>query len=149
MRDVFSKGSNAKEDTLMVQLKKLIPEYKVIYLLWIYAKELLPDHNNISCFEQLKDKFKMIPNATTEESASRWLLEERVQAATKYLLKRLHNRRLVDLYNLYFEKAKEDVASFRAFTDFSEKFFADESQTELQKIISNIVIDEESGDDSE
>ncbi len=149
MRDIFFKGANTKEDTIMVQLKKLVSEYKVVYLLWIYAKELLPDHENINSFEQLKEKYKMIPNVTTEESASRWLLEERVQAATKYLLKRLHNRRLVDLYNLYFEKAKEDVASFRAFTDFSDKFFADESQTELQKIIANIVIDEESGDDTE
>ena len=149
MRDIFIKGANTKEDTIMVQLKKLVSEYKVVYLLWIYAKELLPDHENINSFEQLKEKYKMIPNVTTEESASRWLLEERVQAATKYLLKRLHNRRLVDLYNLYFEKAKEDVASFRAFTDFSDKFFADESQTELQKIIANIVIDEESGDDTE
>ncbi len=48
---------------------------------------------------------------------------------------------MIELYNVYFEKAKEDTQAFKAFTDFSDKFFED-NVNELTQLLNGVDIDE-------
>jgi len=78
----------------------------------------------------------------TEQSCNNWLMEENVQTAVKWLLKREHQAKMIELYNIYYNKAKEDTNAFKAFTDFSDKFFAQEKDSELLGILNGIKDDE-------
>ena len=50
---------------------------------------------------------------------------------------------MTELYNIYFEKAKEDVQAFKAFVDFSATYFKDNQESELQKILNGVDLGEE------
>lgn len=131
-------GSTAsKFTTIKQQMKELIPEYKALYLYFLYSPELLPD-KSIKTYENLKSKYQMFPKTVTEKDAQLWLYEEPVQNALKVLLRAKHNQKMVELYNIYFEKAKKDVQAFRAFVDFSKTFFKGNEESELQKILNGI-----------
>jgi hypothetical protein len=135
-------GSTAsKFTTIKQQMKELIPEYKALYLYFLYAPELLPDRG-IKTYEDLKLHFQMFPKGVTENDAALWLYEEPVQNALKVLMKSKHSQKMVELYNIYFDKAKDDVQSFRAFVDFSNTFFKGNEESELQKILNNTDITE-------
>lgn len=137
-----SVGSTASKFTaIRQQMKEMIPEYKALYLYLLYSPELLPD-KNIKTYEQLKANYQMFPKTVTEHDAQLWLYEEPTQNALKLLLKAKHNQKMVELYNIYFEKAKEDVQAFRAFVDFSKTFFKDNDESELQKILNKTDIEE-------
>lgn len=132
----------SKFTTIKQQMKNLIPEYKALYLYYIYAPELLPD-SKIQTFDDLKEHFKMFPQGIIESQAKLWLYEEPTQNALKVLLKAKHAQRMTELYNIYFEKAKEDVQAFKAFVDFSATYFKDNQESELQKILNGVNLDEE------
>lgn len=55
---------------------------------------------------------------------------------------RLRKAKLIELYNTYYDKAKDDTNAFKAFTDFSDKFFAEEKDSELLGILNGIKDDE-------
>lgn len=140
---VQTTGENtSKCVSIRTKMKELIPEYKVLYLYWLYSPDLLPAESKIKTFEELKNHFKMFPNGVTEESAKVWLYEEPVQNALKLLLKAKQSQRMVELYNIYFVKAKDDVQAFKAFVDFSNTFFHNDGESELQSILNNVDIDE-------
>jgi len=119
------------------RMRELVCEYKVLYLFWLYAPELLPD-GKFDTFDDLKDHYQVFPKGVTEKQAKNWLYEEPVQNALMLLMKSSHEKKMVELYNIYFEKAKDDVQAFRAFVDFSNTFFADKGETELQKILNGV-----------
>lgn len=122
------------EQSLMQKLHEMLPsQSKVYYIVWKYAKHLLP--KEIGTFEDLTTEYKVFTEGMTEDHCEKWLAEESVQAAVKYLLKRLHEQRLIELYEIYFDKAKTDVQAFKAFSDFSDKFFQDEGEDELRSIL--------------
>lgn len=126
--------SSQLEQSLLQKLHEMLPtQVKVYYIVWKYAKHLLP--KKIDTFEELKKEYAGFTEGMDEAHCERWLSEESVQEAVKYLLKRLHKVKLIELYELYFEKAKEDVQAFQAFSKFSEKFFEDSGEDELQAIL--------------
>lgn len=131
----------SKCTTIKQQMKELIPEYKALYLYLLYAPELLPD-KGIKTYAQLKNNYQMFPKGVTENEAKLWLYEEPVQNALKVLLRSQQNQRMVELYNIYFQKAKDDVQAFRAFVDFSNTFFKGNEESELQKILNSTNISE-------
>ena len=53
-----------------------------------------------------------------------------------------HQSKLVELYNLYFEKAKEDANTFKSFNDVSKELFKDAEEDELTKILQGVRIDD-------
>ena len=132
-------GTPKNEKSILTQLKEVTTETKATYICWLYAKELLPQ--DFKTLEDLKKYYPMIPKGVTEKTAQRWLLEDSVQKAIKMLLKAQHEKKLVELYNIYYEKAKEDTNAFKAFTDFSQQFFADSKETELQAILKGVKLD--------
>lgn len=131
-----------KEQSLLSKLEEIVStKVKVYYLIWKYAKHLLPD--NIDTFEDLTAKYQGFTPGMDEAHCERWLSEEAVQTAAKYLLKRLHKQKLIELYEIYFEKAKEDVQAFQAFSKFSEKFFEEDGEDELRSILNGIRLNDD------
>ena len=141
-----SKGKAVSQETSIIhKLKEMVrTDAKVYYILWLNAPQLLPDGDSIKSFDDLNAHYKTFTDGMTEASCENWLLEEHVQSATKWLLKRMHQQKMIELYNLYFERAKQDTNAFKAFTDFSEKFFAEEKESELLSILQNVDVSEDS-----
>lgn len=126
-------------------MQNICTDYKAIWLWWKFAPELLP--KGIKTFKDLQDRYKKFPNIT-EQEAELWLYEKPVQDSLKELLKSQHQKKMMELYNIYFEKAKTDVQAFKAFIDFSNAFFADEKDSELEMLLRGIKIkDLDVGDD--
>lgn len=135
-KNVVVRGSKS-EQSLLQKLHEMLPtQVKVYYIVWKYAKHLLP--KQVDTFEDLTREYKGFTEGMDEAQCERWLAEESVQAAEKYLFRRLHKQRLIELYEIYFENAKKDVNAFKAFIDFSEKFFADEGDNEILTILNGI-----------
>lgn len=135
MANKDAKGKSTQlEQSLLQKLHEMLPtQVKVYYIVWKYAKHLLP--KKIDTFEELTSEYKGFTEGMDEAQCERWLAEESVQAAVKYLLKRMHNQKLIELYEIYFDKAKSDVQAFQAFSKFSENFFKDEGEDELRNIL--------------
>ena len=139
------KGGSGKscqsEQSLMQKLHQMLPsQSKVYYIVWKYAKHLLP--KKVDTFEDLTTQYKVFTDGMDEDHCERWLAEESVQSAVKYLLRRLHDQKLIELYYIYFDKAKDDVQAFQAFAKFSEKFFEDSGDDELNTILNQTKISE-------
>lgn len=125
----------------MQKLHEMLPtQVKVYYIVWKYAPSLLP--KKIDTFEELVEEYKGFTKGMDEAQCERWLAEESVQTAVKYLLKRMHAQKLVELYEIYFDKAKEDVQAFQAFSKFSEKFFEDDGEDELHAVLKEVRLDD-------
>lgn len=115
-------------------------QVKVYYIVWKYAPHILP--KKVDTFEELTAEYKGFTKGMDEAQCERWLAEESVQTAVKYLLKRMHAQKLVELYKIYFDKAKEDVQAFQAFSKFSEKFFEDDGEDELRAVLKEVKLDD-------
>lgn len=137
MANKDAKGKSTQlEQSLLQKLHEMLPaQVKVYYIVWKYAKHLLP--KKIDTFEELTAEYKGFTEGMDEAKCESWLAEESVQAAAKYLLKRMHGQKLIELYEIYFDKAKSDVQAFQAFSKFSEKFFEDDGEDELRSILNN------------
>lgn len=130
------------EQSLLQKLHEMLPtQVKVYYIVWKYAPHILP--KRVDTFEELTAEYKGFTKGMDEAQCERWLAEESVQTAVKYLLKRMHAQKLVELYEIYFNKAKEDVQAFQAFSKFSEKFFEDDGEDELRAVLKDVKLDDD------
>ena len=136
--DGYATGkSTSQEESVLLHLISLVhTQTKAYYILWKYAPELLPA--KFKTFDDLKNNYKVFTAGVTEKTAENWLMEENVQTAVKWLLKREHQKKLIELYNIYYDRAKTDTNAFKAFIDFSNQFFADDKKSDVLDIIQNI-----------
>lgn len=79
---------------------------------------MLPN-KEIKTFEDLHKSYQYFTDTMTESFCETWLTENSCQQAVRWLLNRLHQQKLIELYNLYYSKAREDTQAFRAFIEFS------------------------------
>ena len=137
-KDGYATGkSTSQEESILMHLKNMVKtDTKVYYILWKYAPELLPQQ--FKTFDDLKMNYKCYTKGVTEKTAENWLMEENVQTAVKWLLQREHQKKMIELYNIYFDKAKSDTNAFKAFVDFSNQFFADDKKSDILDIVQNI-----------
>jgi hypothetical protein len=123
------------------QLQDIIGnEYKTIYVLWKYCPQYFQgkELNNI---DDLKANWKMFSKNTDEQMCLNWELEEEVSKGIKFLLDKLHQKKMIEIYTTFYEKAKEgDVQSAKLFMDFSKDFFKD-GVSELESLLNNIDIE--------
>ena len=126
-------GSYRRERHIRQKLMDFTTEKKSYWLLWKHGV-LYTEYD----FKKFSDKFL---GGIDENVANNYMLEEDVQKAEKYLMKILHNKKMIELYSIYFEKAKQDTNAFKAFIDFSDKFFADEKESELTALLNGIDVD--------
>jgi hypothetical protein len=128
-----------QEYSIFSQLKEMLKQdAKTYFILWKYAPDFLPCEKKVETFEDLTATYKCFKATHTYESCQKWLIEGVVQTSIKWLLKKTHTIKMTELYHEYFNKAKEDVQSFKAFVDFSEDFFATEKDSELLALLSDI-----------
>ncbi|SHJ03272.1 hypothetical protein SAMN02745751_01606 [Dethiosulfatibacter aminovorans DSM 17477] len=122
------------------QLQDIIKnEYKTIYVLWKYCPQYFQG-KELNSIDDLKANWKMFPKSTDEQMALNWELEEDVSKGIKFLLDKLHQKKMVDVYLTFYEKAKEgDVASAKFLMDFSKEFFKD-SISELESLLNGIEV---------
>jgi len=136
-------GSSVSTETSVYHtLKNMInTDTKVYYIMWKYCPEYLKDHekNPIRTFDDLKRRYAVFGGKITEKTCEKYMLEEGVQNAVLWLLKRLHQKKQIELYNAYYQKALSgDVQAFKAFEDFSEKFFAENKENGLVSILNKV-----------
>lgn len=141
--DGYAQGKSvSQEQSVVMRIKGMVKtDAKVYYIIWRFSPHLLPK-NDIKTFDDLKNSYKTFTAGMTETFCENWLTEENVQTAVKWLLNRLHQKKMIELYNIYFEKAKEDTTAFKAFIEFSEKFFAEEKDSELLSILNGMKDDD-------
>lgn len=144
--DGYAQGKSVQqEQSIGSHLKEMVKtDAKVYFIIWKYAPKLLLKQD-IKTFDDLKQTYKTFTEGMTEDSCNNWLYEQNVQTAVKWLLKRIHQEKLIELYNLYFDRAKEDTNAFKAFTEFADKFFAEEKDSELLSILQGIKDDDLEG----
>lgn len=134
--------SLSKEKTIYQNLKDMIgTDTKVYYIMYLYCPEYLKGATEkpIESFDDLKSRYEVFSETITEEICKRYLLEEGVQSAVKWLLKRLHQKKMIELYNTYYQKALDgDTQAFKAFLDFSETFFKEDKENGLTALLSRI-----------
>ena len=133
-KDGYGTGkSTSQEESILVHLKNMVKtDTKVYYILWKYAPQLLPQ--KFETFDDLKNNYKCFTKGATEKIAENWLMEGNVQTAVKWLLQREHQKKMIELYNIYYDKAKSDTNAFKAFIDFSKQFFADDKKNGILEI---------------
>lgn len=140
----------SQEQSISAKLKEMVlTDVKVYFILWKYAPQLLPN-KNLKTFDDLKNNYAGFTKGMTEDVANNWLYEKNVQTAVKWLLVRLNQSKMIELYNIYFETAKKDTQAFKAFVEFSKSFLLDDKEGDLQALLQNINIpDDEIEDDTE
>lgn len=141
--DGFAQGKHcSQEESIIAHLKDMVKtDAKVYFIVWKYAPNLLPK-DDIKTFDNLKANYKTFTDGMTQTSCNNWLYEQNVQTAIKWLLKRIHQEKMIELYNIYFDKAKTDTNAFKAFCEFSNTFFAEEKDSELLGILNGIKDDD-------
>ena len=134
--------SVSKELSIYRNLKELLStDTKVYYIMWLYCPEYLKDADTrpIKTFDDLKERYEVFSDTITEDVCKRYLLEQGCQTAIRWLLKRLHQKKLVDLYETYYKKAMDgDTQAFKAFLEFSDKFFKEDKENGLTKLLNRI-----------
>ena len=134
--------SLSKEYSIYRSLKEMIgTDTKVYYLMYLHCPEYLKNHDTdpIKTFDDLKSRYEVYSDTITEDICKKYLLEQGVQAAEKWLLKRLHHKKLTTLYDKYYEQAlKGDTQAFKAFLEFSDRFFKEDKENGLTKLLNKI-----------
>lgn len=134
--------SVSKEMSIYRKLQEMIgTDTKVYYVMYLYCPEYLKDYEKepIKTFEDLRDRYKVFSDTITEDTCKKYLLEQGVQSAIKWLLNRLHQKKMIELYNVYYDKSLNgDVQAFKAFQDFSDKFFKENKEGGLTQLLSKI-----------
>lgn len=114
-------------------------DHLAYYIVWKYAPQLLTKQG-LNSFDDLAAAYACFKNRNQAGLEAK-LTEPTQQDAIKYLLERLHKTKLFELYNLYYQRAREDTNAFRAFLEFSKDFFHEE-QNELIDILKSADIDD-------
>lgn len=134
----------SQEKSVLMTLKDLVKtDTKVYYIMWKYCPELLPKYTKehpILTFEDLKKAYPSI--RADERTCQNYLFEKNVMEAVKWLYNRQHIQKMLDLYDKFYEKAMNgDVQAFKAITEFSDKFFKDQGESELLKLLHGVDLD--------
>lgn len=134
--------SVSKEMSIYSSLKEMLgTDTKAYYIMYKYCPEYLKeaDRNPVKNFEDLKSRYAVFSDSITEEVCERYLLEQGCQTAVKWLLQRLHQKKLITLYEKYYNQAlKGDTQAFKAFLEFSDKFFKEDKEEGLTKLLNRI-----------
>lgn len=128
-------GSPKREKGLRMKLMEYTTDKKVYWIMWKYEVA----YQKYKTFDEFSKKYL---GGMEEINAEKYFLEEDVQRAIKYLHKILHTQKMIELYNIYFERAKEDTNAFKAFVDFSKTFFAEDKESDLAALLNGVDVDE-------
>ncbi|MEA4899401.1 MAG: hypothetical protein VB115_14325 [Christensenellaceae bacterium] len=139
----MSKRGPAKEKAILEEMKQRAGgDSRGLYVLWRFAPHLLPD-KNIKTFDDLKSKYTAMKNCN-EDDCKAWLYEKRSQDAIKVLHSRLHQNKMIEIYNSLCEKALGgDTQAFKAVKSIGDQMFGESSENSLDNILNRVEFDEE------
>ncbi len=144
--------SVSKEKSIYATLKEITgTDTKAYYIMYLYCPEYLKeaDRKPVEDFEDLKSRYECFSDSITENVCKRYIMERGCQTAIKWLMKRLHQAKEIELYNKYYKDALDgNVQSFKAWQEFSKDFFKEQKESELTKLL-NKIPDEELENDEE
>lgn len=132
----MSNATAGKTETVKMKIDKFVAEGKSRVILYGTGIDVTRDWNflNKTYFDSRYPTF--------EDAHQVYMNDPEYVKAYKIALEHNHQIRLIELYNLYFEKAKEDTNSFKAFLDFSDKFFSgDKGESELMGLLKGVKLD--------
>lgn len=138
--------SVSKEKSIYSTLKEITgTDMKAYYIMYLYCPEYLKEADKVPVkdFEDLKSRYACFSDSVTESVCKRYIMEQGCQTAIKWLMKRLHQAKEIELYNKYYKDALSgDVQSFKAWQEFSKDFFKEDKENELTKLLNKIPDDE-------
>lgn len=112
--------------------------YKADYIFWRFCPEAIMCSAKPGCtFAELKKAANM-PDNFTKESCELWLLDENVQSLVRQLLKAKNTQQLLELHQIYFDKAKSDPKALSGLLQLNEVLFNGEKENELTALLSGI-----------
>lgn len=127
----------AKRVSLVQDVKSLVSEEKQKYIFWKLG--IITDDWEVLSKRYLRGK-------TQEYCDTEYMRDENVLKAMKLVMKIQHQSKMIELYNIYFERAKEDTNSFKAFVDFSKNFFDEKDDSELIKLLNGVDLEGDEDD---
>ena len=134
-KDTIRAGNGSERSILMAVKDITHSDAETYFILWKYAPQLLPCGETIKTFEDLKNNYKNFEKRT-EQSLEKALYKEDVQAAVKYLMKRMDGKRDIDLLNKYYDLAMGgDLQALKGYMQLKEILFADNEADELKEIL--------------
>lgn len=138
--------SVSKEKSIYSTLKEITgTDMKAYYIMYLYCPEYLKEADKVPVkdFEDLKSRYACFSDSVTESVCKRYIMEQGCQTAIKWLMKRLHQAKEIELYNKYYQDALSgNVQSFKAWQEFSKDFFKENRENELTKLLNKIPDDE-------
>lgn len=143
-------GRGTKDERSVIPaLREMVGnDYMAFWIAWKYAPDLLPDQ--CKTFADLSDYYKCISNKKlTERDCEKFLYIDKVQNAIKWLLKKQKNARMIELYNTWFQAAKNDSNALKEFLKLQDEFFKDAQVSELESILRGVDIPDSDEDDSD
>lgn len=137
----FAKRGTSQEKSIFATLKEMIKtDSKVYYILWKYAPDLVPKNtteNPITTFEDLANAYECIKD--DQRICESYLMEKNVQKAIGWLNSRQHYHKMLTLYNTFYDKAlKGDVQAFKAVLEFGDKYFKDNKEADLLRVLHGV-----------
>lgn len=132
----MSNAKAGKTETVKMKIENHVSEAKARVILFGTGIDVSRDWEFINK-TYCENRYKAF-----EEAHQVYMNDAEYVKAYKIALEHNHQIRLIELYNLYFNKAKEDTNSFKAFIDFSEKFFnSDKGDSELMGLLKGVKLD--------
>lgn len=142
-----AKGTN--KPGIVKQIMDALPAYKADYIFWKYCPEAITSTAKPRCsFSELKKATNM-PDSFTQNSCEMWLLDENIQNLVRQLLKVKNGQQLLELHQLYFEKAKTDSKALSGLLQLNDVLFKGEEQDELAALLNGISDDAIKGKDND
>ncbi len=120
--------ANAGDKTagIISKLKQFTSDAQAYYITWKFAPELLPK-KGIKTFEELVDAYACLNRRDyTEAYCETWLtVDEGAQKATRWLMQRLHQSRMMQLYDtLYKDVLEGNEKACTPFLKISKELFS-------------------------
>lgn len=133
-------ATKSKEKTtdrsLLQELRQMTgSDTKAYWIMLNFCPDLLPD--GIRTYEDLANNYTAF-KGLKKKNADKYIYNEGVQTAIKWLLKRMDAKRDMELYNKYYQLALDgDTQALRAYMEFKKTFFEAEETSEIEKLIRN------------
>lgn len=138
MTETVKRSKGPTKPSVIKQIIDAFPPYKADYLFWRFCPEAIVSDIKPGCtFAELK-KASGMPETFTEQSCSLWLLDETVQSLVRQLLKVRNGQQLLELHQIYFDKAKSDSKALAGLLQLNEVLFSNNEENELTALLSDI-----------
>lgn len=128
------RGTNDEKSVLAELKNKVGSDHIAYWIAWKYAPDVLPE--TFPTFDALCKYYKTLGNTKlTERECKKFLYYGKVQNAIKWLLEKQKGARMIELYNIWFERAKQDPNALKEFMKLQDEFFKSNQLSELESIL--------------